>query len=128
MSYPGIPDDYPVYNENYYRLTDKKCHLNRNPILKPHYSDKIQISQTRKYVFEGKTSKVNSVSGIIRGKFPSMKATLKFVFILICCGICGYQTIDVFNKYSTFPMNVNVIVKEMKLLELPGVTICNNNV
>ena len=131
MSYPGIPDEYP-YNDNYYRINsfDKKSHLNRNSIPKPQYWDKIQKSQPRKGVFKTKMSKVNSVSGIvvkIEGQLPSMKSTTKFVFILICCGFCGYQTIDVFNKYSSFPMNVNVIVQEMKLLQLPGVTICNNN-
>ena len=72
-----------------------------------------------------KTSAKSSPGQI--GKFWSPKNVLKLFFIMICWGFCLFQTIDIFKKYSSYPMDVNVIVEEMKLLQLPGITVCNNN-
>ena len=150
MSYPGYKQDYPVYDDC--NRNTPKSYFNYNPL----FSDNTRpvLSPTQVKVFKvGKLlankntkavksetklftdlrskpvksdSKDTPLKRLIKGF--SAKKLVKVLFISMFCGICTYQVVDVFQKYSMFPISVNVVVDEMKLLKVPGITICNNNV
>ena len=141
-----MKDDYPAYDDyskRYYN-NDNYCRQNWSPIIlfnekrvkKSALDPNINFKRIGKNSREFLKKKANSARvraaekliNVISENYFSTKNTIKMVFIFICCGFCGYQTIDIFNKFASFPMDVNVVVKEMKLLQLPGITICNNNV
>ncbi|CAG2109626.1 unnamed protein product, partial [Medioppia subpectinata] len=117
---PSMPtiSDYPVYHDDYHRrynnsgFEPKKAAQNLTPII----------------VFSNESKASAKRSPIGRKSSLTPRNVLKTVFILFCVGMALFQTIDIFKKYSSFPMDVNVVVDEMKLLQFPAVTLCNNNV
>ncbi|XP_054153846.1 acid-sensing ion channel 1A-like [Oppia nitens] len=126
---PDYSDHFPVYHDQKRRfLFTNKQSPNLAPII-VFKNDKFG----HKPAFEdfGRQSRTDSSFWTKRkdGKSVlSVRQSLKFAVILLCVGICLYQTVDIVKKYLSFPMDVNVEVHEMRVLTLPAVTICNNNV
>ena len=141
MSYPLITNAYPSYddyNKRYYNH-DNYFHQNQNvkrnmsPIIlfnDPRAVRKFSTfpKSARKQLLSSKLKKPKQFSKTsMTNKLLIAKKILKLVFVMVCCAFCFYQTVDIVNKYVSYPMDVNVMVEEMKLLPLPGITICNNN-
>lgn len=52
---------------------------------------------------------------------------LKVVAYGLCAFGCFYQVVSIVNIYFSFPTTVFSFVKTMETLQLPAISICNNN-
>ncbi|CAG2177520.1 unnamed protein product, partial [Oppiella nova] len=131
MASPTVPvvNDYPVYHDDYHRrynnafgFEPKKSTQTLSPIIV------FRNESNAKFAKHSTPSLLSCCGADAKNHFLTVRNLLKVVFIMFCVGMCFYQTVDIFKKYSSFPMDVNVVVEEMKLLQLPAITVCNNNV
>ncbi|CAG2170035.1 unnamed protein product [Oppiella nova] len=132
MASPTVPvvNDYPVYHDDYHRrynnnafgFEPKKSTQNLSPIIV------FRNESNAKFAKQSTPSLLSCCNADAKNHFLTVRNLLKVVFIMFCVGMCFYQTVDIFKKYSSFPMDVNVVVEEMKLLQLPAITVCNNNI
>ena len=53
--------------------------------------------------------------------------TLKAIAYVLCAVGCFYQVVSILNLYFSFQTTVFSFVENMDRLELPAISICNNN-
>ena len=66
-------------------------------------------------------SKIKSTNHASKAKLPSRiclrpKVIARIIFCAVCYGLCLRQVANIFIKYAAYPVDVNVLLREMKVL------------
>ncbi len=56
-----------------------------------------------------------------------LRYLLKALVTCLCLFGCFWQITQILRLYFSYPTNVYVNVRNMEKLQLPGITLCNNN-